>query len=75
LDLQLPKQSVPITTKVVDSNPAPGGEATIHKSLHRKLKTRKQESHYKQWGGVNPGAPEGEASPALHLAPVVLQTR
>ena len=61
---------------VVDSNPAPGGQTTIHKSLHRKLKTRQQELHYKQ--GVTPGEPEGETCPALHLAPgvlLLLQTR
>ena len=52
------------------------GQATIYKTLHRKLKIEQHEHHLKS--GVNSGAPEGYAVPPPHVAPVALlflQTR
>ena len=42
----------------------------VHMTQTRKLKNKQHEPHQKL--GVISGAPEGEADPAPHVAPVVL---
>jgi hypothetical protein len=57
--LKIPKGNQRMTDKRKTKRIRTKGQTMIYKTLHRKLKTKQHDPHYKL--GENPGVPEGSS--------------
>jgi hypothetical protein len=73
MDLQLPMQLVPITTKVVSSNHAHGEVYSIQHHEIKFVNAQKAESFAKLKPWVNSDISNGYLVPAILVSPIVFQ--